>query len=202
MAESDSTGATHKRCTRCGDTKLLVEFGKFKRGQFGLRPTCKVCRQAECAAWRAANPDYRARYYEKNKTRESAVERAHTALGLRKPRRGKEEQQAYYQANKERLQQASLKWARKHAGKAAARTRMRQCRMRQATPAWANSEAIRHFYVLAQELTTTTGIKHHVDHIVPLAGESVCGLHVEWNLQVLSFDQNIRKSNRHWPDMP
>lgn len=71
-----------------------------------------------------------------------------------------------------------------------------------ATVAWACKERINSFYLEAQRLTRETGIKHHVDHIVPLQSKLVCGLHCEANLQVITAFENISKLNRYWPDMP
>ena len=63
-------------------------------------------------------------------------------------------------------------------------------------PRWADRDAIRAVYERARFLTITTGVKHHVDHIVPLHSPVVCGLHVHYNLQVLTAIENIRKGNR------
>jgi hypothetical protein len=67
------------------------------------------------------------------------------------------------------------------------------------TPPWADLDAIRAFYDEAERLTLATGIKHHVDHIIPMQGERVSGLHVETNLQVIAGTENIRKHNRFDP---
>ena len=77
---------------------------------------------------------------------------------------------------------------------------LRRRRFRQATPKWLTAEQkmeIRLKYRLAIELSRRTGVRHAVDHVVPLQGETVCGLHVPWNLEVLTQDENLKKSNKH-----
>lgn len=62
-------------------------------------------------------------------------------------------------------------------------------------PPWADRKAIRDMYLKARALTVSTGIKHEVDHIIPSNHPLVCGLHVESNLQILTEEENIKKSN-------
>ena len=78
-------------------------------------------------------------------------------------------------------------------------TSLRRRRFRQATPKWLTLEdkmEIRLKYRLAIELSRSTGIRHAVDHIIPLHGETVCGLHVPWNLDVITQEENLRKYNK------
>lgn len=72
----------------------------------------------------------------------------------------------------------------------------RRASLLQRTPVWADLGKIQTFYNVAKRLSDETGTQHHVDHIVPLQGELVSGLHVECNLQVLPAINNIHKSNR------
>ncbi len=69
-----------------------------------------------------------------------------------------------------------------------------------ATPAWLTLEdwaAMNAMYAKARRLTRKTRIKHHVDHIIPLNGKYVSGLHVPGNLQILTQSENAAKSNRY-----
>ena len=76
-------------------------------------------------------------------------------------------------------------------------TAKRRSQLKKAFPEWASKEAIEFFYILAKELESHTGVPHEVDHIVPLQGREVCGLHVEDNLQVITAEANRRKSNTY-----
>jgi hypothetical protein len=67
---------------------------------------------------------------------------------------------------------------------------------RYATPNWANKETIKEMYKQARQLTSETGIRHEVDHIIPIKHPLVCGLHTENNLRIISASENLRKSNR------
>jgi len=68
-----------------------------------------------------------------------------------------------------------------------------------ATPDWLTKDqlkSIEWFYIEAKRLEDLDGIVRHVDHIVPIKGKEVCGLHVPWNLQILTASENISKGNR------
>lgn len=72
----------------------------------------------------------------------------------------------------------------------------RRARLRAAVPPWADHQRIKLVYQRAEDATLLTGIPHVVDHIVPLNGRTVCGLHWHGNLQVLTAEANLRKSNK------
>ena len=122
----------------------------------------------------------------------------------------------WYYANASAASEKAKKWDTTNPGKRAANrdrwkiqnhtkvlanNARRQANKINATPAWANGAAIERIYLAAKEMTARTGVIHEVDHIVPLRSKRVCGLHVECNLQILPKSENMKKGNRHWPDM-
>ncbi len=87
---------------------------------------------------------------------------------------------------------ATAKYDRLHPEKKAARMAKRRAAKLRAVPPWITQAQL-------QEITSTYKMRpagFHVDHIVPLQGQNVCGLHVPWNLQLLPASVNIGKGNR------
>ena len=89
------------------------------------------------------------------------------------------------------------KWQAKNRSKCSAYASKYLAKKLQATPTLTDDEQwmIEEIYSLCAERSETTGVAHHVDHIVPLQGTNVSGLHVPWNLQVLTAHDNISKGN-------
>ena len=81
-----------------------------------------------------------------------------------------------------------------------AQARRRELDKIRATPPWADLKAIEAVYAERERISVKTGIVHHVDHIITLRGENVCGLHVHYNLQVIPAVENLRKSNKIDPE--
>jgi len=109
----------------------------------------------------------------------------------------------YKEENKEKLAQYRKEYKTLNRDKVNANNAKRRASRLLRTPKWLDDkqiEQIVYIYNYAMNKTCSTGIKHHVDHIVPLQGKTVSGLHVPWNLQVLPEPQNISKSNKNWPD--
>ena len=91
------------------------------------------------------------------------------------------------------------KYAKNNLGKCNAKSAKRHALKFHATPPWltkAQLKQIETFYLEAQRLTKETGIIYSVDHIWPLKGKGFTGLHVPWNLNVITLAENMKKSNR------
>lgn len=104
---------------------------------------------------------------------------------------------AWKQANpgydKEGQRARAAKRRKTQADKVNANIAARKSYIKRATPSWANKFFIAEAYHIAKVREKEFGIKWHVDHIVPLRGKRVCGLHVENNLQVIPAKVNLKK---------
>ena len=165
-----------------------------KHGHVAPRKTKGACVECLKAEWQAA-AETRAEYFREYNRIEEV----------------KEEKHAWYQENRERVIQAAATrpatqlreyrnaWKENNKVQVRADTKARRRKHRDATPKWLSRKQkseIRQIYQIAITMTQTTGEQYVVDHIVPLRGESVCGLHVPWNLRVITQDENLKKSNK------
>lgn len=164
--------------------------------------TCIVCLLAKQKQWRVDNP-------EENLKRSRVAATKHKA---KDPVRAREVNRqacikggkarvdritAWQQANPEKTKVIRKAYRARNPHIIRANTVLRVVRERQQCPPWADLRAIQAVYWLCAKTTRETGIPHHVDHIVPLRGKTVSGLHVHWNLQVIPAVENLRKGAKH-----
>lgn len=159
-----------KKCTKCGEVKPLVEFHSDITKIDGRQATCKPCRIATSKEYRIKNAE---------KVRLSASSRS----------------AKYYLNNAEKILSRTSEYQRKHPEKSCTKAAKRRAAKLQRTPTWADHEKIKAIYAYAKFIEEL-GIKCHVDHIVPLQGKRVCGLHVHYNLRVVTDVENIKKHNK------
>lgn len=155
-----------KVCVCCDKARSLYCFDVSKSNKDGLRNKCKDCRREESNNKYVENKPYHQEYYKQNQDHLKSYFRD------------------YYQGNKP------------YYNKKTADYRAKKLR---ATPPWLtekHQEQIIQVYKHARECEMLSGDKYHVDHIVPLQGKNISGLHVPWNLQVLPADINISKKNK------
>ena len=166
-----------------------------KHGHIAPRKTKGACVECMKLEWQRGN-ETRAEYFAEYNKSEA----------------GLKAKQRYYEANKEavieraqaRPTDAKTAYKQRHKSnnpeyyKSLVNARRR--RFRQATPRWLTAEhklEIRLKYRLAIELSRRMGVLHVVDHVIPLQGETVCGLHVPWNMEVITQEENLQKSNKY-----
>lgn len=177
-----------KKCSKCGSTKDREQFYRDKRASDQLASCCKDCQKLALKSWA-----------ERNREKCAEATRRWRSKNPDKVRDGALDWSKRNRAVKSKLQ---AEYAKRHPHKINAQIAKRKAAKLLATPSWAVEPEIQKFYELAKRMEMETGIEHHVDHIVPLQGKSVCGLHVQANLQVLPAFENLSKHNKHWPDMP
>jgi hypothetical protein len=167
-----------KACCACKTEREQTPEYKAAKAAYAKKPEAKAAR----AAYAKANPEKeaarQAAHYKKNADKIAARAAAH------------------YKKNADKIaaKQAAYRAANPHLR--AAKTAQRRAAKLKATPAWANRQAIKKIYDDCAFVSRVTGEKHHVDHTYPLQSDWVCGLHVPFNLQILTAKENLTKSNK------
>lgn len=159
-----------KSCSKCKIIKETKLFSSNKSRKDGLSSLCKACDSQKCSV-----------YYEKHR----------------------EEKLEYFSKyRKNNIQKEVLrvsKWSKENPAKRNAKEAKRRAKKFRGTPSWLTKEMqeeISKIYLEASMLTKNTGVSYEVDHISPLQGKNVSGLHVPWNLQILPASMNRSKGNR------
>lgn len=115
------------------------------------------------------------------------------------PKKFIERSAKYRQNNPEKHRKASLKWQAANRKKASAVTAKWKAIVKLSTPKWLTAEQldeIKFTYHLTKELQWLANEKLTVDHTIPIQGKNVTGLHVPWNLQIITKSKNAAKGNR------
>jgi 5-methylcytosine-specific restriction endonuclease McrA len=181
--EAKATGATH-----------YYTGEPCKHGHIALRKTKGACVECLKIEWQRGN-ESRAGYFKEYNKRDDIKDR----------------KSDWYQANRdavidraktrpaEKLREYRNAWKENNILQVRADTKARRRKHREATPPWLTRKQkteIRQLYQIAITMTKTTGEQYVVDHIVPLRSPDVCGLHVPWNLRVITQEENLKKSNK------
>jgi hypothetical protein len=170
-----------KKCTKCGEVKPESEFySKGKNRPVKLFSACKLCTNKANAAWVA-----------ENKERMAALI---SDWSKRNPDKRRETYKKYRNRNPDKVAKATKSWRNRNKPLIAHHAANRRARIKNATPAWADDDAIKSMYHRCPD-------GHHVDHIIPLTSDIVCGLHTEDNLQYLTASENHRKFNSFHEDI-
>lgn len=159
-----------KECSKCKKIKELSEFYKTPNQKSGYYPSCKCCKKELAKDYVRRNP-------EDKKRRDAAykLKRPDVTIAARKK---------YYYANKNFWTIATSK---------------RRSAKLNRTPSWLTDkdfQYINYLYKFARNISDYLGKEYHIDHIIPLQGRLVSGLHVPSNLQMIPATINLQKGNK------
>lgn len=182
-------------CSECAIVKLRTRYAEDPNKA-----------RARVAEWARNNADARAAYMAEWRKRNKDLVAIHNATYRATHRRVLADKQRVWRganidAARQTVRAAMLKnrvgrsmrvrkWAYLHPSQHNGYKRVRDARIRVATPGWADKLAIRRFYAACPP-------GYVVDHIVPVQGKYVCGLHCVDNMQYLKRADNLAKGNRH-----
>lgn len=174
-----------KLCKHCTEVKPFEAFYASSTHKSGYASWCKMCELERSKAKFQRRKDVQlTKAKEYRAVNKDAI--ATTIL-------------AWREQNPEKVANAYKDWAKRNPDKVNAKWMKRDASKKNRTPKWLTDDdfwMIEQTYDIAAKRTAMLGISFHVDHIVPLQGKTVSGLHVPWNLQVIPAKLNQQKSNK------
>lgn len=172
---------TTKVCSKCQMEKTLDQFQPDPRYRLGVVGHCKACKKD----------------YFKARNSDPAVQEHNRQVRRMRDRRG--EYKKYRQKYPDKCKARIDKWLESNMPRKMAWNNQRRAAKLNATPSWLSAielAQIQEMYDVAAAKTMQTGICYQVDHIHPLKGDEFAGLHVPWNLRVITASENYRKNNK------
>lgn len=204
-----------KKCPRCKEDKDISLWSKNKARYDGVHSICKKCHNEAARKKYAENPEKKLKknriWLNLNKNRHSELTKMwelrnkEYSKQIRKKYRIEnkdklsEKRKIYYKNNKKAMLESGKRHYNLFKHKYMAKYAKRRAAKLKATPPWLTKEQLLHIeklYEQAKKLEKQTGVKYHIDHIIPLQGKNVCGLHVPWNLQIITAEENLSKNNK------
>lgn len=176
--------STKQICRKCGIEKTFYDFRQDLSRSSGYQTYCKDC----------LNRKARIQYKEDP----SKLERQQV-YRQQKPDIYRQAALKYYHSNKDLCKKRHKAWRDDNVAELNAKAKAYKLRKKGSIPPWANLDEIKKIYKYARDWTILTGIPQSVDHIIPLKGETVCGLHVETNLRIIPWVENVSKKNKFDP---
>jgi hypothetical protein len=157
------------KCIKCNQIKEINCFST-RTDTKTMRTACKNCRS-----------DWNLSYYKKNKEHCNELKRA------------------WVNRHPDLHKASCAKWAKNNRPKLNKRDSSRRALEINCQPSWLtpiHMAQIQEMYDVALAKSVQTGIAYEVDHIHPLRGNGFNGLHVPWNLQIMTSSENRAKSNK------
>ena len=201
-----------KICKECKQPKSFDQFYKKKDGKFGIQTNCKICVDSKNKLDYLKNKDSillknKENYLKKDK---SLLKVKRREGYLRNKKKILEEKKEYYKKNRDKIlaknalnKDKKAEYTKRYNKEKPEKSRIRESEKRLIKKKSSllickklGKKQIEDFYKDAIMLEKIFGEKFEVDHIIPIKHKLVCGLHVPWNLQILTCSDNRKKLNR------
>jgi hypothetical protein len=203
-----------KICAKCAVEKDVADFGVDKQKKDGITSHCKKCKQLASKKHYDTNIAYYQVRNRKFYAKLSPEKKIEYRVTCNSKESTKTKRLAWQRENKDKVRVYSQGWYSKAIPEVLSQKRKdyrkknpevfarhsvkRRSSEKAATPLWItdeDKEKTKLIYLKRDFINEMTGIKHEVDHIYPIQGKHSCGLHVYWNLRIITATENRRKNN-------